>query len=270
MRLQGKIVFITGGTRGIGAVLSQRVAEQGSKVVIAGRSVDTGERLAQEIVAGGGEATFVRMDVSREADVAAAITTATEIYGGVDVLVNNAGPTDLLFDGTEKRVHELTTDGFEAILRIGLYGPFWCCKYVIPEMTKVGGGSIVNMASMAAVVGLPASPSYTVCKGALTALTRQIAVDYADAGIRSNVIILGLIIHETTQAVVATPELEAAFRKLQLTRLGVPDDVAHAVIYLASDESAFVTGSTMTVDGGTLIKAGQPTDEMFLAIDAQS
>jgi NAD(P)-dependent dehydrogenase (short-subunit alcohol dehydrogenase family) len=210
------------------------------------------------------------MDVSVEDDVRAALDQAAEHYGRLDCLVNNAGPTDLLFDGTERPLDQLTTEGFESILKIGLYGPFWCMKYAIPHMKDAGGGSIINIASMAAVTGLPASPSYTVAKGALTSLTRQVAVDYGPADIRANVIILGLIIHETTKIVIGTPEAEEAFRKLQLTRFGEPDDVAHAAVYLASDESAFVTGSTMTVDGGTLIKAPQPTDEMFAAIEAQS
>jgi len=265
-RLKGKVALIIGGTRGIGAVIARRFAEQGAQVVVTGRTVTKGEEVVASISAAGGDAAFVPMDVTIESDVQRAVTRTIESYGRLDVLVNNAGPTDLLFDGTEKPLDQLSTHDFESILKAGLYGPFWCCKYSIPEMKRTGNSSIINIASMAAIVGVPGAPSYTVAKGALVALTRQLAVDYAQFGIRSNVIILGLVVHETTQAVVSTPELETAFLKLQLTRLGVPDDVAYAAIYLASDESAFTTGSTMTVDGGTLIKAGQPTDEMFVAI----
>jgi meso-butanediol dehydrogenase / (S,S)-butanediol dehydrogenase / diacetyl reductase len=267
MRLQGRTALITGATRGIGAVLAKRFAEHGAQVAIVGRSADLGKKVAAEIRETGGRAAFIRCDVSVEGDIAAAVTATVENFGHLDVLVNNAGPTDLLFDGTERPVEELSTESLDKILRIGLYGPLWCCKYAIPHMRRAGGGSIINMASMAALTGLPGAPSYTIAKGALTALSRQLAVDYGSDGIRCNTIVLGLIIHETTAAVVATPEAAATFRSMQLTRLGTPDDVAYIAIYLASQESQFVTGSTVTVDGGALVKAPQPTNEMFVTIN---
>ncbi|MCW3014769.1 MAG: putative short-chain dehydrogenase [Solirubrobacterales bacterium] len=269
-RLLGRVAVVTGGTRGIGAVIARRFAGQGAAVIVTGRTTESGEATAAAIVDSGGTASFVEMDVSDETSVRQAIDSVVDTHGRIDVLVNNAGPTDLLFDGTEKPLHLLATDDLDAILKVGLYGPLWCTKYALPSMMAAGGGSVVNIASMAAVTGLPGAPSYTVAKGALTAVTRQLAVDYASSGVRFNVIVVGLVIHETTEVVVATPEARAAFLNLQLTRLGEPDDVAHAAIYLASAESAFVTGSTMTVDGGTLIKAGQPTGDMFAAIDAAS
>lgn len=254
-RLEGKVAFITGATSGIGAVMARLFALEGAKVVLAARRRELGEAGVAEIRAAGGEADFQAMDVTREDQVEKALDGAVERFGTLDVLVNNAGPLDLLMSGTDGRVHELATAGFDQIVKTALYGPMWCCKYALPRMMQAGKGSIVNISSLSSVVGLPSLASYSSAKGGLCALTRQIAVDYGQYGIRCNGVIVGFIKHETTAAVVNTPEKEAAFRDRSLTRLGIPEDVAQAALYLASDESEFLTGTHITVDGGVQIKS---------------
>ena len=262
MRLKGKVAFITGATSGIGAVMAQRFAAQGAKVVLAARREDKGLAIVAEIQRQGGEAAFHRMDQGIEADVAASVEFAANRFGKLDVLVNNAGPVDLIQSGTDRKAHEITTSAFDQIMKVTLYGPFWCCKYAIPHMIKAGAGSIVNISSIAAVTGMPMLPAYSAAKGGLSALTRQLAFDYGANGIRANAIITGLIVHEGSRSQVDTPEKYKAYRVRHLTRLGVPDDIANAAIYLASDESAFVTGSHLNVEGGILVKS-RPDAELI-------
>jgi NAD(P)-dependent dehydrogenase (short-subunit alcohol dehydrogenase family) len=255
MRLKNKVAFVTGATSGIGAVLARRFAEQGAKVVIAARREDKGRAIVGEIRTAGGEAAFTRMDTAREEEVAAAVDFAVKTFGTLNVLINNAAPVDLIQAGTDKRVHELSTESFDQIVKTTLYGPFWCCKYAIPHMMKAGSGSIVNISSIAAVTGLPMVPAYSAAKGGLSAMTRQLAFDYGAHNIRANAIITGLIVHEGSQSQVDTPEKYQNYRVRHLTRLGTPDDIANAAIYLASDESEFVTGSHINVEGGVLVKS---------------
>lgn len=254
-RLEGKVAFITGATSGIGAVMARLFAAEGARLMLASRRQSLGESLVAGIKADRGEAAFQPMDVAIEDDVEQAIKRTVDEYGAIDIVVNNAGPMDLLMSGSDAQVHETREDGFDAILRVGLYGPMWCCKHALPHMMRAGRGSIVNISSVSSVVGLPRLAAYSAAKGGLNALTRQMAVDYGASGIRANAIIVGFIEHETTAGMVDTPEKHAAFRNRILTRLGRPEDVAHAAIYLASDESIFLTGSQLAVDGGVQIKS---------------
>jgi NAD(P)-dependent dehydrogenase (short-subunit alcohol dehydrogenase family) len=262
VRLKDKVAFITGATSGIGAVMARRFAEQGARVVIAARREDKGRAVVDEIRRGGGQAAFHRMDTAIEEEVRASIDFAVNTFGALHVLVNNAGPVDLIQSGTDRRAHELASDAFDRIVKVTLYGPFWCCKYALPHLIKAGGGSIVNISSIAAVTGMPMLPAYSAAKGALSALTRQLAFDYGPFNIRANGIITGLIVHEGSQSQVDTPEKYRAYRARHLTRLGVPDDIANAAIYLASDESEFVTGSHINVEGGVLVKS-RPDAELI-------
>jgi NAD(P)-dependent dehydrogenase (short-subunit alcohol dehydrogenase family) len=255
MRLKDKVAFITGATSGIGAAMAKRFAEEGASVVVAARRKEMGDAIVDEITHNGGQAAFVAMDLGSEQQVKSAIDYAVEKFGGLDILVNNAGPVDLLKSGCDKPVHEITTEGFDSIFRVTLYGPFWCCKYSLPHMMKAGRGSIINVSSIAAVTGMPRLPSYSAGKGGLSALTRQLAFDYGEFNIRCNGIVTGYVRHEGSEGQVDTPEKLNAYRARHLTRLGNPDDIAYAALYLASDESEFVTGTHLTLDGGSLVKS---------------
>jgi meso-butanediol dehydrogenase / (S,S)-butanediol dehydrogenase / diacetyl reductase len=268
MRLANKVALITGATSGIGAVMAQRFAAQGAKVVLAARRAEQGAAVVATIRAQGGEAAFVTMDQAQELQVKAAAHFAMQTFGKLDVLVNNAGPVDLIASGADRRVHELDSASFDQIMKVSIYGPFWCCKYAIPHMIANGKGAIVNISSIAAVTGLPMLAAYTASKGGLSALTRQIAFDYGANNIRCNAIITGYIQHEGSQGQVDSPEKLAAYRSRHLTRLGVPDDIANAAIYLASDESDFVTGSAIDVEGGVLVKS-RPDAVMICKPDPQ-
>lgn len=255
MRLKNKVAFITGATSGIGAVMARRFAEQGAAVVLAARRVAEGEQIAKSIRDAGGRAFFARMDQAEEVQVQSAIAAGVREFGKLDILVNNAGPVDLITSGADRRVHELDTAVFDQIMKVSLYGPFWCCKHAIAHMIRAGKGAIVNVSSIAAVTGLPMLPAYSASKGGLSALTRQIAFDYGANNIRCNAIVTGYIEHEGSRGQVDTPAKRAAYQSRHLTRLGVPDDMANAAIYLASDESEFVTGTSIDVEGGILVKS---------------
>ena len=244
---------MTGATRGIGRGIATVFAREGAKVVIAGRSVDDGERVATEI---GASALFVRTDVGREADVAAAVDTAVARFGSLTTLVNNAAATQLT--GLEGRgdagVAELRNDVLAATLQTNLWGLVWASKYAIAAMTRSGGGSIINISSGVATKGAPMMDAYTATKGAMNALTRSMAVEYAKQRIRVNAISTGLI--ESGASIDALLDDPARRQWLEqvipLPYFGVPEDIAWGCVYLASDESRYVTGTVLPIDGGYL------------------
>lgn len=257
--VQGRVALVTGSTRGVGEAVARRLAEAGASVVITGRSREDGSALERDITDGGGRARYVPMNIAVEQEVAAAVSRAVEEFGGLDILVNNAAPTDHIMAGTDKRVTELSTADLEHMLVPGLYGQFWACKYALPHLAAGGHGSIVNISSMGSVVGLPRMPAYSMSKGALNALSRQIAVDYAPEGVRSNTIVIGYVLSPHVEAVVmGHPKVGPALREATLTRPGRPDDVAEAALFLASDASAYITGSDINLDGGLLATRSLP------------
>jgi 3-oxoacyl-[acyl-carrier protein] reductase len=256
MRLEGKVALITGATKGIGKSVAKLFAREGARVVLVGRTVDSGQQVESEIHNKGGHAVFVAADVGKEPEVAHAVRVAVERFGRLTTLVNNAAATHLV--GTPEkgdgRIDQVSNDVLAATLQTNLWGLFWCCKHAIPEMIKAGGGSIVNVSSGVATKGAPMMDAYTATKGAMNALTRSMAVEYARQRIRVNAISSGFIESgEQTEDLLRTPgQRELLQQVIPLPYFGVPDDIAYGCVYLASDESRYVTGSILPIDGGYL------------------
>jgi len=254
MRLQGKVALITGGTRGIGREFVERFAREGAAVVFTGRSQADGELLANNLVKSGHSVTFAHGSAASESDVRAAVELAVTTYGSLTTIVNNAAATHLTGPGKpDTRVTEVTTEVFDEVIRTGLYGTMWACKYGIPHLERAGGGSIINISAASSVLAILGRPSYQASKGAINSLTRQIAVDYGKSNIRSNAIVVGFTNtggHDM-QKMTANPELMAALSKtISLPRLGLSSDIASGAVFLASDEGAYVTGVLLPIDGG--------------------
>lgn len=264
-RLAGKVAVVTGSTRGIGRATAIRFAQEGAAVVVTGRSEDAGRAVETEIRDAGGEAVYVPTDLSREDDVVAMVRVAVDRFGALTTLVNNAAPTELMGPGRrDRRVTELENDAWDSIMLVGLKAVVWCCKYAIPAMIDAGGGAVVNISSAASLLGTPGLDTYTASKGALNALTRSIAVEYAADNIRANCIASGMVLSsEGAWKLMEDPAIGGATRAIHLTRLGMPEDIANAALFLASDEAAFVTGAVIPVDGG--VTARMPVPDLSAA-----
>lgn len=256
-RLNEKIVVITGAAQGIGRGCAQMAAREGARVVIGDIQQEAGEATAAAIRAAGDKAVFHETNVVNETACAALMQAARETYGRIDVLVNNAGwyPRATL--------EETTAELWEQILQINLRGAFYCCKYAIPVMRASGGGSIINIGSINGIQGLPNLIAYSAAKGGLLALTRTLAGAYAADNIRVNYLIPGWVLSEGELALqhsrgVSDADLQRAGQSLRLGRHQTPEDAAYAVVYLASDESAQVTGTILNVDAGAATLPFQP------------
>ena len=242
MRLDGKVAFISGSTRGIGRTMGEMFAAQGAKVVLSGRSTEKGEKVVDRIRDAGGEATFVTLDMNDEGSIAAAIEATVERYGALTTLVNNAAATDLT-NVTMKPMHEYSNEEWDGIVRATLTGPvFWTSKHALPHLMAATGASIVNISSGAAIFGAAGTSAYSAAKGGMNAATRCMAVEYAPHGVRCNVIVVGRVISHPKDRGPEVPGI--------LTRVGQPSDIANAALWLASDEAEFVTGAEIVVDGG--------------------
>jgi NAD(P)-dependent dehydrogenase (short-subunit alcohol dehydrogenase family) len=252
MRLDGKVAMVSGSTRGIGRSIAQMFATEGAKVAVTGRTVERGNKVVDLIRRDGGEAEFFELDVTREDSVATVIDAVVKRFGALTTLVNNAAPTVEV--GTNiKPLVDVTTEEWNHILLSALTGNvFWACKYGIPHLAAAGGGSVINISSGQSVVGMGGFSAYGAAKSAMNSLTRSIAVEEASRNIRCNTLLVG--------RVVAKGDTGAGITPGHLTRLGIPNDIAYAAVFLASDESAFVTGSMLTADGGFTINAGRLTE----------
>jgi short-subunit dehydrogenase len=246
MRLKDKIALITGAGAGIGEVTALLFADQGAKVIVSDRDYDNAKKVAEKI---GANAFAVAADVAKSAEVEVMVKAGVEHFGGLDILVNNAG------FGTLGTVVSLEEDLWDSVIDVNLKGVFLCSKFAIPELIRRGGGSIVNLASTISVVGIPDRAAYVAAKGGVAALTRAMALDHANEGIRVNSVAPGVINSSYYDKLFKEVEDPAAFKKglearSPLNKMGEPIDIANMILFLASDESTFSTGAMFTIDGG--------------------
>jgi NAD(P)-dependent dehydrogenase (short-subunit alcohol dehydrogenase family) len=244
MRLAGKVALISGGARGMGAAEARLFAREGAQVVIGDVLEAEGRSVESEIK--GGEAVFARLDVTSESDWQQAVVVAQSRFGRLNVLVNNAGI------GGGARIEETTVEDWDRMMAVNAKGVFLGTKTVIAAMRRAGGGSIINISSQLGLVGTDnSSPQYQASKGAVRLLTKATAIQYAREGIRANSVHPGPIVTAMTERRRADPaQRQLMISRIPLGRYGEPDEVAYGVLYLASDESAYVTGSELVIDGG--------------------
>jgi NAD(P)-dependent dehydrogenase (short-subunit alcohol dehydrogenase family) len=257
-RLDGKVALITGGASGMGMVASQLFATEGAKVVLTDVSDDAGEHVADGIRADGGEALYVHADVSEEAEARAMVEATVERFGGLSILYNNAGVM-LDDDGS---VHRTDVSVWDTTLAVNVKGVAFGCKYAIPTMISSGGGSIVNVASFVAWMGAATSQTaYTASKGAVLAMTREIAVEYARQGIRCNALCPGPIDTPLLSELLSDADRrQRRFVHIPMGRLGRAEELAKAALFLASEDSSYMTGASLIVDGGITAAYVTPED----------
>ena len=249
MRLDGKVAVITGAGSGMGRVAAQMFAGEGAKVVVAEFAADAGEETVRQVADAGGEASFVKTDVSREDDARAMVDHAVERFGRIDVLYNNAG----IMPEADHSVTDTDVAVWDQVMAVNLRGVFLGCKYAIPPMVEQGSGSVINISSFVAILGCSVpQDAYTASKGAVLSLTRSLAVQFGPKGVRSNAICPGPI--ETPLLMDWLLKDEAA-KQLRLARnptgrFGKPEEIVNAAIYLASDESRWTNGAHFVIDGG--------------------
>ena len=254
MRLQDKAVIVTGGASGIGRAICELFAQEGARVVVADIDTDGGEVTVGRIKADGGEAVFVHADVSKDADVQEMVRAAVGAYGTVNVLVNDAAA--FVFGAIE----DVTLEDWQRVMGVNVFGSSSCVKHVVPLMKEAGGGSIVNLASISSFIAQPAFIPYNTSKGALLQLTRCLALDLGPSNIRVNCICPGYVLTEGTERHLRktnTPleeYMNDARQASFFNRVGTPREIAYGALFLASDESSFMTGAPLIMDGGYTAK----------------
>lgn len=248
MRLSGKVAVITGAGSGIGREAALLFAHEGAKVVVADVSEKGGVETVQEIRGSGGESAFCRTDVSRSSDVSALIAFAEKTYGRINILFNNAG----IFEADDASVTTTEEQIWDRVMNVNLKGVFLGCKFGIPALLRAGGGSIINTASFVALMGAAVPQiAYTASKGGVLAMTKEIAVEYARKNIRANALCPGPVETPLLAELLSDPaRRQRRLVHIPIGRFARANEIANAALFLASDESSYMTGSTFVVDGG--------------------
>lgn len=249
MKLSGKTAIITGAGRGIGRATARLFAKEGARVVVVDIAQEGGLETAELIRQSGGSGLFIRVDVAQAGEVEAMVQSCLQEFGALDVLHNNA-----YWAPVNRPLADTTEEEWDRTIDVTLKGVFLGCKYAIPEMVARGGGVIINTASTAGLTGSPAFAAYMAAKGGVVQLTKSIALDYGRYGIRCNAIAPGIVETPATREILAEPQRRQQYlSKCLVGRIGRPEDIAQAALYLASDDSSFMTGHVLVVDGGRLI-----------------
>jgi NAD(P)-dependent dehydrogenase (short-subunit alcohol dehydrogenase family) len=255
-RLKGKVAIVTGGGGGIGGATARALAREGASVLVVDVNADAADSVAQGIRDASGVAESFRADLSEERDVEAVIADVVKRFGRLDVLHNNAALTDSDFLSADTAVTELSLEVWERTLAVNLSSQMLMCKHAVPVMVDQGGGSIINMSSGASLKGDRTRTAYGVSKAGVNALTLYVATSHGKKGIRANTILPGLVITDAVRAHLKE-DMVASLSKATLTpSIGQPDDIADVVVFLASDESRYITGQMLAVDGGMSAHVG--------------
>jgi NAD(P)-dependent dehydrogenase (short-subunit alcohol dehydrogenase family) len=248
--LEGKAALVTGGASGIGRATAVAMAREGARVAVADKTQESASATVALINAAGGQAVAIGGDVTKETDVAAMVARTVAAFGKIDCAFNNAGISGRAVGPVGQKLHEMSRESFDGMMAVNLTGVFMCMKHEIVQMLKQGtGGSIVNTSSIAGLVGLPTSSHYVAAKHGVVGLTKTAAMEYAKDNIRVNCVNPGYIKTPMTDDAMKT-RYDELMKKVPMNRLGVPKEIAEAVVWICSDKASFVTGASHIIDGG--------------------
>ena len=248
-RLAGKVALITGGGTGIGRAIALAFAREGAKVAVAGRRKEKLDETLQQLEKQGAAGLAIACDVAKGEDAERAVRETAKIFGKMNVLVNNAGVLHV------SKIEAMSEDEWDRVMTINLKGPFLMCRAALPEFRKAGGGAIVNVGSVLGLIGMKDRAAYCASKGGVTLLTKAVALDHADENVRANCICPSIVETELVAGLFAGSDGGKAMRKarieqIPLGRMGKPEDVAEMAVFLASEESSWLTGAAVPLDGG--------------------